>query len=408
MSDTAAEMVACDQPNSSCSGSISTPGTDRNAAAPIRVTKETPATSHARCSRRVRLFSSTWVIGTACPSGATRTSGQIANICKNMAMVSSRPHRVAVLALSPVVGYDLAIPPGIFHSARTDDGAELYEVRVCGLTTDPVPTSAGYSITPAHGVDALADADSVIVPGTRLPGPRRHGTLPGELADALALIRPGTRIMSICTGAFVLAAAGLLDDRPATTHWAYAEQFRALYPKVRLDENLLFVDDGDVLTSAGLSAGVDLCLHVVRRDHGSEIANRAARYCVAPPWREGGQSQFIEQTLPLPGVGGTAPTRAWAAQRLDDELDLATLARHARMSVRTFSRRFKAETGLSPGAWMQQQRVRHARHLLETTDLPVDQVAHAAGLGTAASLRQHMRAELGVAPLAYRKTFRAG
>ncbi|HZO67159.1 MAG TPA: helix-turn-helix domain-containing protein [Kribbellaceae bacterium] len=317
------------------------------------------------------------------------------------------PHRVAVLALEPVVGYDLVIPSAVLGAAGHGDGHPLYEVRVCGLDRAPVRSLGGYAIVPDHGPEALAWADTVIVPGTRIDGPRYEGTLPDDLAAALATIRPGTRIMSICTGAFVLGAAGLLDDRPATTHWAMADDFRALYPDVKLDENLLFVDDGDRLTSAGLSAGVDLCLHVIRTDHGSEVANRAARYCVVPPWREGGQSQFIDRHVPEAGTASTATTRAWALQHLDRELDLARMAAHARMSVRTFSRRFKAETGLSPGIWLQRQRLERARHLLETTDLPVDRIATAAGLGTAASLRHHMRTALGVAPLAYRKTFRA-
>jgi transcriptional regulator GlxA family with amidase domain len=329
-------------------------------------------------------------------------------MCKNLAMP---PHKVAVLALDEVIGYDLAIPPQIFGEAHDDDGDPLYDVRVCGLTKQPHRVAAGYWITPDHGPEALADADSVIIPGTRIPGPRKHGTLPDDLCAALATIPPHARIMSICTGAFVLGAAGILDGRPATTHWAYIEEFRELYPKVRIDESVLYVDDGDVLTAAGLSAGVDLCLHVIRVDHGSDVANRVARHCVVPPWREGGQSQFIEQTVPDPGsdgpgAGSTGPTRAWALHRLGQPLDLAAMAAHARMSVRTFSRRFRAETGLSPGAWLIRQRVRHAQHLLESTDLPVDRVAETAGLGSAASLRQHMRAELGVAPMAYRRTFR--
>lgn len=164
------------------------------------------------------------------------------------------------------------------------------------------------------------------------------------------------------------------------------------------------MDDGDVLTSAGLSAGVDLCLHVIRSDHGSAVANQAARYCVVPPWRDGGQSQYIERPLPA-DEGSTAATRAWALERLGEPLDLESLARHARMSVRTFSRRFRAETGLSARAWLNQQRVLHARQLLETTNLPVDRVAAESGLGTAASLRQHLNASIGVAPLAYRRTF---
>ncbi|WP_288049553.1 helix-turn-helix domain-containing protein, partial [Nocardia sp.] len=189
---------------------------------------------------------------------------------------------------------------------------------------------------------------------------------------------------------------------------AFADTFRAMFPAVHLDENLLFVEDGNICTAAGLAAGIDVCLHIIRADHGSEIANRAARYCVVPPWREGGQSQFIERQVPDPGSDGTAPTRAWALRHLERELDLNTMAAHARMSVRTFTRRFKAETGLAPGAWLLRQRLRHAKRLLETTDLSVDAVAHASGIGTAASLRHHMRGELGVPPLAYRKTFRAG
>jgi transcriptional regulator GlxA family with amidase domain len=248
----------------------------------------------------------------------------------------------------------------------------------------------------------------VIIPGTYIPQPRYEGTLPEDLAAALATIRPGTRIASICTGAFVLGAAGYLEGRPATTHWVRADLFRSVYPQVKLEEDRLFIDDGDVLTSAGLAAGVDLCLHLVRRDFGSEVANRAARHCVVPPWRDGGQSQFIERAVPEEGSEGTSPTRAWALERLAEDVSLPAMAEHARMSVRTFSRRFKAETGQSPGTWLLQQRVRHACQLLETTDLPVDRVAEEAGLGTAASLRHHLRSELGVSPLAYRKTFRAG
>jgi len=222
----------------------------------------------------------------------------------------------------------------------------------------------------------------------------------------LEQIRPGTRLMSICTGAFVLAAAGLLDGRPATTHWAYAESFRRLYPDVKLDENLLFIDDGDVLSSAGLAAGVDLCLHLIRRDHGSAVANQVARHCVVPPWRDGGQAQFIEHPVPDADVASTTATRDWALRHLPDRLDVPTLARHARLSVRTFNRRFRAETGLAPGAWLQEQRVNRARQLLETTDLPVDEVAAQSGLGSGASLRQHMRAAVGVSPSDYRSTFR--
>jgi transcriptional regulator GlxA family with amidase domain len=326
-------------------------------------------------------------------------------MCKNLAMTG--PHRVAVLALDVVIGYDMVIPPTVLGEATDKDGNPLYDVRVCSLEKSPVRVRAGYTIVPDHGAEILAESDTVIIPGTRLPGARHEGTLPADVAAALATVPPHARLMSICTGAFVLGAAGVLDGRPATTHWAHAEKFRRLYPAVELDEDVLFVDDGDVLTSAGLGAGVDLCLHVVRSDHGSEVANRVARYCVVPPWREGGQSQFIDRHVPEEGADGTAPARAWALRRLHEPLDLATLAARARMSVRTFSRKFRAETGQSPGSWLTQQRVRHAMHLLESTDLAVDAVADRAGLGTGASLRQHMRAAHGVSPLAYRKTFRA-
>ncbi|GAA3851623.1 helix-turn-helix domain-containing protein [Amycolatopsis tucumanensis] len=319
-------------------------------------------------------------------------------MCKNPAM-----HRVVVLAVSEVVGYDLNIAPLVFGTAA-QDGEPLYDVRVCGVNDRPVRVSHGYDAQLGHGPEALEDADTVVIPGTRVHGPRRDGVLPPDLAAALARIPSSARLVSICTGAFVLAAAGVLDGRRATTHWAHAPAFRRLYPQVDLDENVLFVDDGDVLTSAGLAAGVDLCLHLVRSDHGSAVANHVARYCVVPPWRDGGQSQFIEQPLPE-ADGSTAATRAWVLERLGEPLDLAALAKHAGMSVRTFSRRFRAETGQSPRAWLNQQRVLHARHLLETTDLPVDRVAAESGLGTAASLRQHLNAAIGVAPLAYRRTF---
>src|SRR6266540_2229856 len=217
-------------------------------------------------------------------------------------------HRVVVLAIGEVIGYDMSIPPIIFGEAVDGAGHKLYDVRVCGLDLQPIRVTSGYTITPDHGREALAEADTVIIPGTRVEGPRRHGTLPDDVAEALALIPAHARIMSICTGAFVLGAAGILDGRPATTHWAHADRFRELYPNVKLDENVLFVDDGNVLTSAGLGAGVDLCLHVVRTDHGSEVANRSARYCVVPPWRDGGQSQYIERLVPENGTGGTGPT----------------------------------------------------------------------------------------------------
>lgn len=231
--------------------------------------------------------------------------------------------------------------------------------------------------------------------------------LPREVREALALIRPDARIVSICTGAFVLAAAGLLEGRRATTHWQLADHFRRLYPHVDLDPDVLFVDDGRILTSAGAASGVDICLHLVRRDHGSELANTVARRCVVPPFRDGGQAQYIEQPVPEQGAASTAATRAWALERLGEPLTLGELAAHARMSLRTFARRFNDEVGLSPGRWLIQQRVVLARHLLESSDLSVDQIAARVGFATGASLRQHLHAAIGVSPQVYRRTFQA-
>ncbi|MCW2739229.1 helix-turn-helix domain-containing protein [Nocardioides sp.] len=316
------------------------------------------------------------------------------------------PHRVVVLAIPPVIGYDLTIPPQVLGEAVDDDGRLLYDVRVVSVDGAPVTATRGYAIAPSAGPEALVTAETVIVPGTQVAGPRREGTLPDDLRAALASVPAGARWVSICTGAFVLAAAGILDGHRATTHWKYADDFRRLYPAAALDEDVLFTDDGRVLTSAGLSAGIDLCLHLVRRDHGTAVANAVARHMVVPPWRDGGQAQFIERHVPGRADETTGDVRAWAQAHLHRPLDVTTLALQASMSVRTFTRRFREETGQSPGAWVAQQRVRHAQHLLESTDLPVDQVAAQAGMGTAASLRQHLRASVGVSPSAYRRTFR--
>ena len=314
-------------------------------------------------------------------------------------------HEVAILALDDVVAFDLGVPAQIFGAARDDAGRPLYRVRTCTPDGAPVRTSAGFRALPDDGPEILDTAGTVIVAGVHGGLALTEGRLEPPVAAALARTRPGARLMSICTGAFVLAAAGVLDGRRAATHWLHAEEFRALYPKVRLDADVLFVDDGDVLTSAGVGAGIDLCLHVIRRDHGSEAANHAARRSVVPPWRDGGQSQYIERPLPTPNGASTAGARAWALGHLHEPLSLARLAREAGMSVRTFTRRFREETGVSPAQWLLRRRVEEARRLLETTDLPVDRVAARAGFGTGASMRQHLHAAVGVSPTAYRRTF---
>ncbi|MFF4712614.1 GlxA family transcriptional regulator [Streptomyces eurythermus] len=311
----------------------------------------------------------------------------------------SRPQQVAVLALDGAYPFELGMPSRILGAA---DGR--YDVRTCTVDGRPVRSGADFTIAVANGPEILDTADTVII--TSVPPADIPAELSGDLAAALARIRPDARIVSICTAAFVLAEAGLLDGRRATTHWQLADAFRRRYPRVDLDPDVLFVADGRVLTSAGAASGVDICLHIVRTDHGSELANTVARRCVVPPFRDGGQAQYIEQPVPESGAASTAATRAWALERLDRPLTLADLAGHARMSLRTFVRRFNDEVGLSPGRWLIQQRVARARHLLEAGDLPVDRIAAEVGFATGASLRQHLHAAIGVSPQAYRRTFR--
>ncbi|MEU5506596.1 GlxA family transcriptional regulator [Streptomyces fungicidicus] len=321
-----------------------------------------------------------------------------------------RPHRVVVLALDGLLPFELGIPHRIFGRPRDGKGRPMYEVVTCSVRPPgPVETDADFAIHVAHGPEALATADTVVVPASYELGPvYERGELTDELAAALARVRPGTRLASICTGVYVFAAAGYLDGRPATTHWADAERFQRLFPRIDVDPDVLFVDDGDILTSAGVAAGIDLCLHMVRRDHGAAVANDAARRTVVPPHRDGGQAQYIERPVPDPQQSSTSGARAWALGRLHEPVQLRDMAAREAMSVRTFTRRFREETGVSPGQWLTQQRVERARHLLESTDLSVDQVARDAGFGTAQSMRQHLQAALGVTPTAYRRTFRAG
>lgn len=319
-------------------------------------------------------------------------------------------HQVVVLVLHGVAAFDLGTPAQILGAARADDDTRLYDIRTCTADAGPVRTSGGFTMVPDYGPEILDTADTVIIPGV-------HGDLMCDgsplltEAELAALHRiPGTaRLVSICTGAFALASIGKLDGRPAATHWAYADRFRRMFPQVELNSEVLFIDDGDVLTSAGVGAGVDLCLHLIRRDFGSDVANRAARRSVLPPWRDGGQAQFIVRTTPTTVTqSSTGAAREWAAARLSEPVDLAAMARLARMSVRTFTRHFREETGVSPAQWLLTLRVERARLLLETTDLSVDEVARRSGFGTAVSMRQNLRAAVGVAPLAYRRTFRPG
>jgi transcriptional regulator GlxA family with amidase domain len=321
---------------------------------------------------------------------------------------SAAGHRVAVLVRHGVLPLELGLVHQLFRQAAAPDGRRLYQVVTCAVLPGEIRTDADFPVLVRHGPQALAEADTVLVPASH----EEDGTdarLPGPLTDAFARIRPGTRIASVCTGAFVLAAAGLLDGRPATTHWKSADRFRVLHPRVHLDPDVLYTDDGDVLTSAGEAAGIDLCLHMIRRDHGAAVAAEVARATVVPPHREGGQAQYVRHPMPEPARrASTGEARAWALRHLDRPLSLPELAAREAMSVRTFSRRFREEVGMTPGRWLARQRIERARALLEETDLPVDRVAADVGFGTAASLRQHMQATLGVSPGAYRRTFRGG
>ncbi|HSR94476.1 MAG TPA: helix-turn-helix domain-containing protein [Solirubrobacterales bacterium] len=311
-------------------------------------------------------------------------------------------HRVVALCLDGLVAFDLTAATQVLSAASTADGTPLYEVTSCSPGGEEIATTTGFGLKPPHDLDALEDADTVVVPGyfALLDPP------PPATAEALRdAARGGARVLSVCTGAFALGYAELLDGRRATTHWAHAEQFAQLFPRVEVDAAALYVDEGEVMTSAGLSAGIDLALHVVRKDFGAAAGERVARRMVAAPHREGGQAQFIKRA-PLGEPGSLEATRRWAAERLAEPLDVAAMARHAAVSPRTFARRFREETGTTPLRWLLAQRVLEARRLLEESDLAVEDVAWRAGFGTAASLREHFRRATATTPTAYRGAFR--
>ncbi len=277
-----------------------------------------------------------------------------------------------------------------------------YDVELCGATAGPVPTSGGFPVVAQRGLEALEDARTVVVPAFR----DHLEPLPPDVLDALrAAHARGARMVSICVGAFSLAQAGLLDGRRATTHWAFCDELAREFPAVDVDPDVLFVDEGDVVTSAGVAAGIDVCLHLVRTDHGAAVANEVARTVVAAPHRDGGQAQFIPRVAAPAVEAGLAATRAWALAHLAEPLTVADLARHAHVSERTFARAFVAETGTSPLRWLTAARVDRARELLETRDWGADRIASACGLGTATNLRLHFRRLLATTPADYRRTF---
>lgn len=312
--------------------------------------------------------------------------------------------QVTALALDGVMTFDLACAVQAFrHGPGKFGAANGFEMRTCGVRPGPVWTPNGFDLRVEEGLEALEDADIVVVPGTGVP----TLPVPDPVLDALrAAAERGATMVSICVGAFVLGQAGLLDDRPATTHWAYCDDFAEMFPAVKLDPHALYIDDGDVLTSAGLSAGLDLCLHIVRREMGASAAAELARWNVAAPHREGGQAQYIPDSPPPSTTGGLATTLAWATANLAEATSISALAKHALMSERTFIRRFKAEVGTTPRRWLEAQRTARARELLETTDLPVEVVAARSGFGSVTALRAHLRAATQTTPASYRRSLR--
>lgn len=316
----------------------------------------------------------------------------------------TRPHRVVVLVRHGVMPMELGIVHQMFGTAADKNHAPLYAVRTCAPNPGLVRTDADFALQVAHGSELLAQADTVLVPASHELDETEE-PIDERTKELLAGLPRPVRVASVCTGAFALAHAGLLDGRRATTHWLAAERFGRLHPAVELDPDVLFTEDQDVFTSAGEASGIDLCLHLIRTDHGAAVAADVARRTIVPPHREGGQAQYIPHPIPASGHGATTRARTWALDHLGELIGLRDLARQESVSVRTFTRRFKAETGVSPGKWLTTQRLDRARQLLEHTDLSIDQIATTAGFGTSATLRLQLRAALGVSPAAYRATF---
>jgi AraC family transcriptional regulator, transcriptional activator FtrA len=312
-------------------------------------------------------------------------------------------HAVAIVVYDGVTVFELGVACDVFGeewAAMFD--VPWYQCFVCGISPGPVRTDSGFQILPAHGLDRIRSADSVIVLPTV-----SFKSVPAELLDVLRQAHArGSRIISLCTGAFALAGAGLLDGRRATTHWAECDELARRHPNVTVDPGVLFVDEGDILTSAGSAASIDLCLHMVRQDHGTEIATQLARQLVVPPQRDGGQAQYIEAPMPeLDSASLFAGTVSWLQEHLDQPITVEDLAARSAMSPRTFARRFLASTGTTPYQWLVRQRVQLAQRLLEMSDLPIDSVAEKSGFSTAANLRKHFGRAVRTSPQAYRRTF---
>jgi transcriptional regulator GlxA family with amidase domain len=310
--------------------------------------------------------------------------------------------KIAVVLMEDVAVFEFGVLSEVFGLDRTDDGVPAFDFKVCSTRPgEPMRTSSHSAVIAPYGLDELVDADLVAIPATTW-----REDYSEEILDALrAAEARGAILLTVCSGAFVLGAAGLLDGRKCATHWRYADKFRAQFPKAQLDADVLFVDDGNIITSAGTAAGIDACLHLVRRELGSAVATRIARRMVVPPQRDGGQRQYVD--LPVPESSGESlqPVLDWMVENLTVEHTVPYLAKRAQMSDRTFARRFVAETGTTPLKWVTTQRVLHARTLLEQTKMGIEQIAAESGFGTAALLRHHFRRVVGVPPQDYRRTF---
>jgi AraC family transcriptional activator FtrA len=318
--------------------------------------------------------------------------------------------RVAVLVQDGLSPFEFGVACEIFGFDRSHLGVPWYEMVVAAPTAGPVMTQVGVSIHAPAGLEALRGAHTIIVPPVETTDPGEGDGCAGADERTLEALRAahrrGARVASLCTGAFVLARAGLLDGRRATTHWTSADRLAAEFPEIEVDPKVLYIDEGDILTSAGSAASIDLCLHIVRTDFGAQVANAVARTLVVQPHRDGGQAQFVDAPIPShDGEDLLVRVLDWACEHLDESLTVQTLSARAAMSSRTFARRFKEVTGTTPHRWLTRQRVRLAQRLLETTEYTIDHIAGICGMGTAANLRLHFDAEVGVAPGAYRRTF---
>jgi AraC family transcriptional activator FtrA len=311
---------------------------------------------------------------------------------------------VAVVVLDGVAPFELGVLCEVFGTDRSAQGLPLYDFAICSPGARPVTAQQGFTLTPTDDLDRLESADLIGVPAMGI-----DVVVPEEVSAALRrAVDRGARIVTLCTGIFVLHEAGLLEGRRCTTHWMHVDELRAVCPTARLEPDLLYVQDGPLITSAGSAAGIDACLHVLRAEHGSKVANAVARRMVIPPHRGGGQRQYIEAPVPSSEAETLAPLLDWMVEHLDEEMTVETLAVRAMMSARTFARRFRAETGTTPHTWLTSQRLLLAERLLEEGDDPVELVAARAGFGTAAVLRHHFQQHRHTTPLAFRQAFRQG